>query len=81
WESEGWLLTDNRLPQRWLLQLMTFERDELVDVQRIQVDADGRAVIPVSDLDRRRNAVLAVSALAPITTEPAVYALDVRAAD
>ncbi|MEZ4559878.1 MAG: immune inhibitor A [Caldilineaceae bacterium] len=81
WESEGWLLTDNRLPQRWLLQLMTFKRDELVDVQRIQVDADGRAVIPVSDLDRRRNAVLAVSALAPITTEPAVYALDVRAAD
>ena len=81
WESEGWLLTDNQLPQRWLLQLMTFARDELVDVQRIEVDADGRAVIPISDLDRRHSAVLAISALAPITTEPAVYALDVRAVD
>lgn len=78
WISEGWLLTDNQLPQRWLLQLMEFERDELVNVQRIEVDANGRAVIPVTDLGRRRNAVLAVSAFAPITTEPAVYSLSVR---
>jgi hypothetical protein len=73
WESEGWLLTDNHLDQRWLVQLLTFEDKLLTGVERAPVDADGRAQIDVDSLGKGRTAVLAISALAPVTTEPAAY--------
>lgn len=72
WESEGWLLTDNRLEQQWLLQLLTLEDGRLVDLERVAVNDRGQAVIR-AQLDGRRSAVVAVSALAPVTTEPAQY--------
>ncbi len=81
WESEGWLLTDNRLEQRWLLQLLEFAGRELVDVRRISVDADGRAQIAVDGLGWRQSAVLAVTAFAPVTTEPAEYRLAAERAE
>lgn len=73
WESEGWLLTDNRLPQRWLLQVMTFDGDALVEVQRPVVDELGNAEFTIDGLGDGRRAVLAISALAPVTTQPAAY--------
>lgn len=73
WESEGWLLTDNRLNQDWLVQLLTFEDKLLSGVERIPVDAGGRAQIEVDNLGNGRTAVLAISALAPVTTEAANY--------
>ncbi|MFZ1772087.1 MAG: hypothetical protein WAU00_22950 [Caldilinea sp.] len=73
WTSEGWVLTDNQLPQRWLLQWMTFDRGRLIDVTRVPVGADGSAQIDVGELGGQRNAVLAISALTPVTTEPAAY--------
>jgi hypothetical protein len=73
WESEGWLLTDNRLTQRWLVQLLTLEDRRLTEVARIPVDADGRAVFTVPGVGRGRTAVVIVSGLAPFTTEPAAY--------
>jgi hypothetical protein len=72
WQSEGWLLTDNHLDQGWLLQLLALEDGRLVDVERFAVDAQGRATVP-AQLGGRRSAVVAVSALAPMTTEPADY--------
>ena len=45
WESQGWLLTDNQLAQRWLVELLTLEDNRLIDVARIPVGADGRAVL------------------------------------
>jgi len=73
WESSGWLLTDNQLTQEWLLQVMEFTSDELTDLRRIPVDAEGNAQFDVDDLGDGRRAVLAISALAPVTTEPATY--------
>ncbi len=73
WESSGWLLTDNQLTQDWLLQVMEFTGDELTDLRRIPVDAEGNAQFDVDDLGDGRRAVLAISALAPVTTEPATY--------
>lgn len=72
WESEGWLLTDNQLPQGWLLQLLTLEDGRLVGVERIAVDEQGQATIQ-ADVGGRRSAVVAISALAPVTSEPAAY--------
>jgi hypothetical protein len=73
WSSEGWLYTDNVLRQQWLLQLLEFDGNTLTGVRRIPVDAGGNATVEIDDLGRGRRAVMAVSALTPITTEPAFY--------
>ena len=78
WESEGWLLTDNQLPQRWLFQVMEFDDDQLVAVTDVPVGERGQVSVQISDLGRGRSAVLAVSAIAPITTEPAAYSISVE---
>ncbi len=73
WQSEGWLLTDNRLGQGWLLQVLTLDDNILTDIQRIQPNDDGNATINVDGLGGGRTAVLTISAIAPVTTEPATY--------
>lgn len=78
WESEGWLLTDNTLLQRWLLQLMLFDGDELVAVEAFPVTEDGRATIAWPEQIQGQQAILTVSALAPISTEPAQYELRIQ---
>jgi immune inhibitor A len=77
WQSEGWLLTDNRLPQPWLVQVMTFDGDTLAAVQRVPVDATGRAQVDLAGLGNGRRAVLAISGQAPVTTLPANYEYEV----
>lgn len=78
WESEGWLLTDNQLTQRWLLQVLEFEGDVLVNLRRIKVDGAGRAQVELTNLSDSSEVVLAISALAPATTTPARYELEIR---
>jgi len=73
WQSDGWLLTDGQLPQPWLLQVMEFNGDQLTAVRRAPVDATGHAQIQVDGLGNGKSAVVAVSGLAPVTTEPATY--------
>jgi len=73
WLSEGWLITDNHLPQRWLLQVLEFDGDRLITVRRAPVAADGRAQVEIRDLGGRRSAVIAISGLTPVTTEAAAY--------
>lgn len=79
WESEGWVLTDNRLPQRWLVQVMTFDGERLTGVTQLPVDADGRADITLDDLGGRRRAVVAISGLTPRTSERATYRYRIEA--
>jgi hypothetical protein len=73
WESEGWIFTDNRLRQDWIVQVLTFEREELVDVQRVAVDEQGRASVPIAGLGDGRTAVVAISGAAPVILETAAY--------
>lgn len=73
WQSEGWLLTDNHLPQRWLLQVLEFDGDRLTDVRRVPIAADGRAQVEIAALGGTRRAVVAISGLTPVTTEAAAY--------
>ncbi|MCS6844272.1 MAG: immune inhibitor A [Caldilineales bacterium] len=72
WVSEGWLRTDNLLRQRWLVQLIQFGDGDPV-VGRLPVDENGRGEWTVNNLGRNDRVVLAISALAPVTTEPASY--------
>ncbi len=73
WQSEGWIFTDNRLRQEWIVQVLTLEGEELVDVQRLAVDAQGFAAIPIAGLGGGRTAVVAISGAAPVILETAAY--------
>lgn len=73
WQSEGWLLTDNTLPQEWLVQTMVFHEGKLADFERAPVDSDGSLRIDLDGLDGESEVVLAISGLTPVTTEDAHY--------
>ncbi len=78
WVSEGWVRSDNHLPQRWLLQVLEFEGDTLIGVQPIVVDEQGRAEFTVTNLGADRHAVLAVSGLTPVSILPAAYEITIE---
>jgi immune inhibitor A len=72
WTAQGFIRHANVLPQRWLVQLITFGKDP-TSVERLPIASDqtGRWTIHLgTDVER---AVLVVSGLAPVTTEPANY--------
>ncbi len=73
WLSEGWVLTENLLPQRWLVQLLEFENERLVRVTPVTVDAAGNGTVDLARMEETDHAVVAVSALTPVTTERATY--------
>ena len=72
WEASGWVQTDNALTQRWLVQLLEVG-DGQVTVQRMVVGPDGRGQLSVSNLGDLNEAMLVISGLTPVTTEPASY--------
>jgi hypothetical protein len=72
WEAAGWVLTDNKLTQRWLVQLLQIGEDKIT-VERMDVGPDGRGRLTVDDLGELDGAILVISGLAPMTTEPAQY--------
>ena len=73
WEGQGWVLTDNRLPQRWIIQVLALRNGELVSVERATVNADGETTIQINGLSRSTNAVVIISGATPVTTEEAQY--------
>lgn len=79
WQSEGWLLTDNVLAQRWRVQVIETGRNGAVQVHRLPVAADGRGVLQLQNVDSREDLILVISALAPVTEEIAGYTYSIRA--
>ncbi len=77
WQAQGFLRSDNRLPQRYLVQVATAGADGSIDVQRLAVGADGRAQARLA-LGKGRS-YLILSATTPVTTEPAGYKLKLAA--
>ncbi|RME43498.1 MAG: hypothetical protein D6791_15265, partial [Chloroflexi bacterium] len=73
WVSEGWLLTNNRLRQRWLVQVIEQRDDGTVQVHRMNVAPDGRGQLVLRDVSNNHALVMAISALAPVTVETASY--------
>jgi hypothetical protein len=75
WEPAGFIRHANVLPQRWLVQLITFGDEPQVERLTLEADQTGSWEIPLGSGAHR--AVVAVSALAPVTTEPASYRYEI----
>ena len=77
WEASGFVYSDNRVPQGYLLRLITV--GQAVNVDRIVVDESGYGQAEIRGLGTEVNtAVLVIAAVAPATTEPASYRYSVR---
>lgn len=76
WESEGWARIQNNVRQPFFVQMIEFSADGSASVTRLLTAEDGSAgtwSIVMGD----KEIVFIVSALAPITTEPATFTLSV----
>ncbi|MFQ5814031.1 MAG: hypothetical protein ACE5I2_12725, partial [Anaerolineae bacterium] len=79
WIAEGFIRTDNVLPQRFLVQLVVLGPD--VKVRRMELDEAQTGRLVVEDLGKGvEGAVLVVSGLAPVTTELASYEYSIELA-
>lgn len=79
WIAEGFIRTDNILPQRFLVQLIVLGPD--VMVRRMELDEAQAGLLVVENLGGEvEKAVLVVSGLAPVTTELASYEYSVELA-
>jgi immune inhibitor A len=72
WDAAGWVLTDNSLAQRWLVQLVEIGTNG-VTVQRMDVGEDGRGRLTSHNLQDSQDVLLVISGLTPVTTEKATY--------
>jgi hypothetical protein len=71
WIAEGFVRHANLLPQEWIVQLVTYDGRNEIERLPLHEGAQGDWILTLSpDVDR---AVIAVSALAPVTTEVATY--------
>ncbi|TFG69950.1 MAG: hypothetical protein E4H27_06555 [Anaerolineales bacterium] len=71
WIAEGFVRHANVLPQEWIIQLVTFGDETQVSRLLFLDGSSGEWTIPLGG--QVRSAVLAISAVAPFTTEEAVY--------
>jgi immune inhibitor A len=76
WEPAGFVRHANVLPQRWLVQLILFGPETTVQRLELNEKQTGEWIIPLSGATDR--AVIAISGLAPVTTEVASYSYEVR---
>ena len=81
WVSEGFIRSDNTIPQPWGLRLVEYRRGGEVTVRPLAVGPDGRLAERLPGLGGEvERAVLAVSGLAPRTLETAPYRVSLRRA-
>ncbi len=78
WIGNGFVRTDNHLPQQYLVQAILFYRGGDVRVVPIQLDQSQEGSLPLSALgDGLARVVMIVSGVAPVTTETAQFTLSV----
>ena len=76
WEAAGWARVTESVPQQYLVQLITLGGQ--TRVQRLQLDDQMQGTLTLEAADQGTgHAVLVISALAPATTEPAVYSYQI----
>ena len=80
WVAEGFVLLNNRVDQRFIVQLIEF--GERIRVWEMPLDAQQRGQITLDGLGREvKHAVLIVAAITPVTTEVANYQFTIAPAD
>jgi hypothetical protein len=77
WVSEGWLLTNNILNQRWLVQAITTTSAGEIAVVVMEVGPDGRGQLRLEGLDPDEDVILAISGLTRGTEEVGEYKFSV----
>ncbi len=77
WQPEGWVWTDNRLPEQGWLQVMQKAGSQTVDVTRWSFDNADHQIEVAPGVDQ---VVLAISPFAPVTTVAMPYTLMVDTA-
>ena len=77
WQSEGWLLTNNLLQQRWLVQVIEPLPGGDVRIHHLNVDENGHGQLHLTDINRKKELTLVISALAPVTVETASYQFEI----
>ncbi|MCS6773865.1 MAG: immune inhibitor A [Thermoflexales bacterium] len=76
WRAEGWVRVRNRLPQRWVIQVIETRRDGTRALQRMTLrEEKGSLTIDLGG--SVRTAVLAISPTTLVTTEPGAFALNI----
>ncbi len=81
WVYDGWVRSDNTIPQAWGLRLVEYGRDGAVTVRVLAAGPDGTLIEPLPALGRDvERAVLTVSGLAPLTLEQSAYRVALRPA-
>ena len=77
WEAEGFVRTDNRVPQGYIVQVV-LHGDE-ISVMEMPIDSDGNGSLTLQGFgDELGKAVVIVAPTAPKTTLPASYVLKVE---
>jgi len=76
WEPAGFIRHANVLPQRWLVQLVLFGPE--TTVQRLELDESQAGEWTIALDGRTERAVIAVSGLAPVTTEIGSYTYEIE---
>jgi immune inhibitor A len=72
WQAAGFVRIDNVLPQRFLAQVL--ETGDEIEVKQIPLDETNSGTFTVTGLgDTLDQAILIVSGLTPVTTQPASY--------
>jgi hypothetical protein len=80
WQAEGWLRVTEKIPQSFVVQVITL--GTAPHVERIALDGDNHGTLTLFGLGVEfENAVLIVSATAPYTTEPATYSYETAPAE
>ena len=80
WIPAGFVRHANVLPQEWSVQLITYQNDQ-PQIQRLILGAQSSGEWHLPFNDQSKRAVLIVSALTPVTTEPAAYELNLQPAE
>lgn len=76
WDARGWVRTNNLVAQSYMVQVIEFGKD--IQVKQIPVTAQNTANFTIPGFGTGLNrAVIVIAALAPVTTQPAAYELNV----
>ncbi len=76
WDARGWVRVTDRVPQEWLVQVITIGNE--IQVRRLALDATMSGRMTIAGLGRNvDNAIVVISGVTPVTTEMAAYSYSV----